>query len=244
MSDYTQITDFSVKDGLTTGDPEKAILGADVDAEFAAIATAISSKYDSNDIASQAQAEALALDTVLITPHNLNDVLVDNAGILKDLQQLADPGGDRLVMWDDSDNAAEFATLGSGISITTNAINIDHDAADNFVANEHIDHTSVDITAGTGLTGGGDISASRTLNVVGGDGITANANDIALTDAAASATNPIDISSGTVSFDGSGLTGYTGAAAVTDSYLYLDDGVLKQQLVQDVNMRVQTSQST
>ena len=36
------------------------------------------------------------------------------------------------------------------------------------------------VTAGDGLTGGGS-SGSVTLNVVGGDGITANANDIAIT---------------------------------------------------------------
>ena len=36
------------------------------------------------------------------------------------------------------------------------------------------------VIAGTGLTGGGTLAADRTLNVVGGTGITANANDIAV----------------------------------------------------------------
>lgn len=40
------------------------------------------------------------------------------------------------------------------------------------------------ITAGDGLTGGGDFSANRTINVVGGTGITANANDVAINEAA------------------------------------------------------------
>ena len=57
---------------------------------------------------------------------------------------------------------------------------VDHDAATNFVANEHINHTSVTITAGAGLTGGGDISSTRTLAVGQGTGVTVNANDIAI----------------------------------------------------------------
>lgn len=40
--------------------------------------------------------------------------------------------------------------------------------------------TSRTITAGNGLTGGGDLSANRTLTVGGGSGITVNANDIAI----------------------------------------------------------------
>jgi hypothetical protein len=58
---------------------------------------------------------------------------------------------------------------------------VDHDNLTNFVANEHIDHTGVTITAGAGLTGGGDISANRTIDVGAGNGITVNANDVALT---------------------------------------------------------------
>ena len=50
-----------------------------------------------------------------------------------------------------------------------------------FVANEHIDHSAVSVIAGNGLTGGGTIAANRTLNVIGGDGITANADEIEVT---------------------------------------------------------------
>ena len=48
MSDYTKATNFTLKDGLTTGDPQKIIKGADIDAEYNAIASAVSSKSDLN----------------------------------------------------------------------------------------------------------------------------------------------------------------------------------------------------
>ena len=40
-----------------------------------------------------------------------------------------------------------------------------HNSTTGYVANEHINHTSVSITAGSGLSGGGDISATRTLTL-------------------------------------------------------------------------------
>ena len=46
MSDYSQITFFTPKDSLSTGNPNKIIYGSDVDAEFSAISTAIATKAD------------------------------------------------------------------------------------------------------------------------------------------------------------------------------------------------------
>ena len=42
---------------------------------------------------------------------------------------------------------------------------VDHDALTNFVANEHIDHTAITLTAGEGLSGGGTIAANRTFDL-------------------------------------------------------------------------------
>jgi hypothetical protein len=86
MADYSQITLFTPKDSLTTGDPNKKIRGAQLDPEFQAIATAISSKFDTDDIASQAEAAALSTNSKLMTPARLayalqNATLTLGAGI-------------------------------------------------------------------------------------------------------------------------------------------------------------------
>lgn len=49
MSNYTKITNFAVKDSLVTGNPSKKVKGTEIDAEFVAIVTAISSKADANN---------------------------------------------------------------------------------------------------------------------------------------------------------------------------------------------------
>lgn len=201
MADYTQVTDFSAKDALSTGDPEKLILGADMDAEFDAISTAIATKYDSADIASQAQAEAETLNTVLLTPLRLANWSDYNAGVVGDLQALAAPGADRLMFWDHSGLAAAFLTVGTGLAITDTTIatddaNINHDALTNFVADEHVAHSGVTLTAGTGLSGGGTIAASRTFNL-----------------------------------DISGLTALSSGLAGTDGFLVDDGGTMKRMSV-------------
>ena len=68
----------------------------------------------------------------------------------------------------------------TGITVTTDAGtdtltlattdgDIVHDNLSGFVANEHIDHTSVSIATGTGLSGGGTIASTRTLKIDSSD---------------------------------------------------------------------------
>jgi len=77
----------------------------------------------------------------------------------------------------------------TGTVATATQGTIDHDTLANFVANEHIDHSSVSITAGDGLTGGGTIASTRTVAVGAGTGITVNANDVAVAAAQTSITS-------------------------------------------------------
>lgn len=89
---------------------------------------------------------------------------------------LSSPAAGELLIYDATDSRFENASLaaGSGISVAnadasvTVAVDesaVDHDALQNVVADEHIDHSAVSISSGDGLSGGGDITASRTLNV-------------------------------------------------------------------------------
>lgn len=94
-----------------------------------------------------------------------------------------------------------FAKAANGVSVDASGINvlagnsqlvsnttgvwinqgqINHNALSNYVADQHVAHTGVTLTAGNGLTGGGDISASRTFAVGAGVGIKVNADDVAV----------------------------------------------------------------
>ena len=67
--------------------------------------------------------------------------------------------GDFLVFYDTN------VTTHKKIVLDNLAPSIDHDSLLNYVANDHVDHSGVTLTAGTGLSGGGDITTSRTFNL-------------------------------------------------------------------------------
>lgn len=98
-------------------------------------------------------------------------------------------GGDGVAMTE-ADASLTFAVdivASGGLQFTSGELgvdeaNVDHDSLSGFVANEHIDHSGVTISSGTGLSGGGDITASRTLSL---DAATSDLNDAASPNATA-----------------------------------------------------------
>ena len=75
-------------------------------------------------------------------------------------------------------------TISVGGGVVSGSSQISHDSTTGYSANRHIDHTSITLTAGDGLTGGGTIADSRTFNVVGTANrisVSADAVDIAST---------------------------------------------------------------
>lgn len=139
---------------------------------------------------------------------------------------------------------------------------INHDSLSGYVADQHVAHSGVTITAGAGLTGGGTIAASRTIDVGAGTGITVAADSISTNDSAivhdnlsgfvadehvahsgVTLTAGTGLSGGgtiaanrTFNLDISSLTAMTVAAAGTDEFLYNDGGTMKSMSYNEMAM--------
>jgi len=88
MSDYTQTTDFSVKDSLPSGDPSKIIKGSDFDTEFTAIATAISTKLQDTYTAAVSGAVATTITGTLSENLSLENFGVTGDGVADDTTKI------------------------------------------------------------------------------------------------------------------------------------------------------------
>jgi len=111
---------------------------------------------------------------------------LENQDVDDDLTIAGDTGGNLTIDLDSETltlaGGTGIATAGSSNTITFNSVDseIVHDNLSGFEANEHIDHSSVSITAGNGLTGGGTIASTRTINVGAGDGISVAADSVSV----------------------------------------------------------------
>jgi len=77
------------------------------------------------------------------------------------------------LLWDSTNDYWKSGKLGSEEEILlrnthgviSGSSQIDHDTTTNFVANEHIDHSSITLGSGKGLSGGGTIDTNRSLSL-------------------------------------------------------------------------------
>ena len=116
--------------------------------------------------------------------HHLNDSNITDSGTLITLGSNVQVNGNIALNGtvDGVDVAqlnTDFNTL-KGKTLVSGSSQVNHDSTTGFVANEHIDHSTVTMTAGNGLTGGGTITETRTFNVGQGDGISVTADAIAV----------------------------------------------------------------
>lgn len=80
----------------------------------------------------------------------------------------------------DSNTVATFTVDAKGRLTAAGTADIDHNTLVNYVADQHIAHSTVTLTAGDGLTGGGDITTSRTFDVGAGAGISVGADAVSV----------------------------------------------------------------
>jgi len=231
---YTQVNDYSVKDGLTTGDAEKIILGADIDAELSGITTALNSKLDAGSVSSQAEAEAGTDSESVMTPQGVQWWGDANGGMVGDIRALADPDADTLLGWDDSAGAVINYTLGTGITSTAGgAIEMD------FLGLEDLTDPADDRIMFW------DDSAGLLTWLTPGNGIEITATSLDITDQTATTTNPMILLSGAVDIDLEALTTMEGnALAATDTFLVDNGGVPTGIEYQDMGFIVQSAQTT
>lgn len=121
------------------------------------------------------------------------------------------------------------ASGGFSGSTTVNSTTVDHDATTNFVVNEHIDHSTVSVNPGQGLSGGGTIQTNRSLALDGTSGYFTSSvknvietNDYALvqfnTNSYATTSSVQEIIDITGSFATTGSNIFSGSQEITGSF--------------------------
>jgi len=113
------------------------------------------------------------------------------------------------------------ATILSGTNVVSGSSQITLSSVTGYVANEHVNHANVSISAGSGISGGGDITATRTITLD-----TGSAHFIAGSRGTNSAGTGISYSSGViantgvtsnVAGTGISVSGATGAVTITNT---------------------------
>jgi hypothetical protein len=137
MANYTKATNFTAKDGLPTGNSGKIVKGTEIDTEFTAIASAISSKADLNSPALTGTPTAPTASTATNTTQVATTAFVQTA-----LSAAFTTG--MIMMW-----SGTIATIPTGW-VLCNGSNSTPDLRNRFVIGAHTDSAGVAYSTVTG----------------------------------------------------------------------------------------------
>jgi hypothetical protein len=137
MANYTKATNFTAKDGLPTGNSGKIVKGTEIDTEFTAIASAISSKADLNSPA------LTGTPTAPTASAATNTTQVATTAFVQTALSAAFTSG-MIMMW-----SGTIATIPTGW-VLCNGSNSTPDLRNRFVIGAHTDSAGVAYSTVTG----------------------------------------------------------------------------------------------
>ena len=190
MANYTKATNFTAKDGLPTGNSGKIVKGAEIDTEFTAIASAISSKADLNSPA------LTGTPTAPTASAATNTTQVATTAFVQTALSAAFTSG-MIMMW-----SGTIATIPTGW-VLCNGSNSTPDLRNRFIIGAHSDTAGVAYTTVTGSntqTGG----TKDAINVSHTHTATTTATDSGHTHLS----NAVGLVNGTINWVGTGGTPY------------------------------------
>jgi hypothetical protein len=159
-------TEFGYLDGVTSAIQTQLNNKQPLDATLTALAA-----YNTNGILTQTAPDTFVGRTITagtgVSITN-GDGVAGNPTISSTITQYTDEQAQDAVGTILADTASidlTYDDVTPSISAVVLPAGVNHNALQNYVANQHIDHSTVNITAGTGLTGGGDITTSRTIDL-------------------------------------------------------------------------------
>ena len=193
MTDYTKTTDFAAKDALNSGDPNKVVVGTEIDDEFNNIATAVATKANiatptftgtltapiisattSLTLASGATVTAILDDDTMATASATTLATSESVKAYVDTQ-LATQDALSEVLATGNTTGANNIIVTAGQSITTDTINETTAAAGVTIDSVLLKDGGITATGGGSLTGTWtDLGSVTTVDINGGtvDGVT------------------------------------------------------------------------
>lgn len=168
MSNYVKTVDFAAKDALTTGNPSKLARGTEVDTEFNNIATAIATKEDT---ANKGSANGYAsLDSSGDVPSAqlpaASATVVGAVELATDAETITGTDTTRAIT--PANLAAENTAariLTKLLTVDGSGSSLDADTVDGIQGASLVQTSRTVSVSGTGLSGGGDLSANRTITI-------------------------------------------------------------------------------